>query len=889
MRFASKFLAFTLVGAAFGFAASFGSLSCGGTPADQDAGIDAGDPFCIDSSECGDPNCYRCNQATGNCEPGCRSKANCMAHCATGGAPLPQCTGTFGCVCDEGVCKPFVCSADSECGAGSGLLCLDGACKAAPTAASCTVWPSYAVMHLNRETQFYVIPKDATGRPVPLGASFDWVANDGFVERVDATSGKFKGLKAHLPTEPKSPSVKAQLRTNTQVSCTAEVLVYGAVAAGRRVVVIDELSGRPLAGARVVVGSLTGADTDARGTALFPAASTTSPLTVSVFHADFTYLTIVDTLKADLLIPMRRHTNEKWGGYKGKFTNLSRSAEIHIGVAGTSIPGSLTDFSFDVLVGPSIPTTIEFSGNKFPDAPIPSGVVIGVGGATPFKEAYQALGIAGACGDDAKMASGSCGTRAGWSLMGDVQLSKIAPLFDQFSGGNIDVGKLLAAILPQFKSFRSQVLPDVTFDLSSATATAGGKTVPDFAIDATFPVKNMTPSVPLGIKAFLEVPTLPKSGGNFMEGAVILGGSMVPGRGVVPLGLTAGVDADATSTNAALRTPDGKLNSETASDGVATLRMAPNNGGIEGSKYGVVAIALSLSSAGVGGASATISGLVGFYDKIPYQESPSAANNLKFQAGGFVTLPEAASYDFRTGTLTTGPAIGGANVYRLAFTNSRKQRWVVYFSGSGTVGVPPTPNLAAFPDRTMAGDADRTDLNSGQAGSDFLLTAMKVDVTGDTDVVGHLFNFNPSTADATRKAASLVNFTSAFGVQDYGYPDVSIDTPKACTQATIGNCTEVKCTGGVKVEVANAKLGDGTGLNHLVLKVYQGTALTAGNLKETINSGATPLTKGAITMSFTGTGWCADGEYTIVAELANQANAAIDPPARNQARVRLVP
>ncbi|WNG57204.1 hypothetical protein F0U59_22330 [Archangium gephyra] len=120
-------------------------------------------------------------------------------------------------------------------------------------------------------------------------------------------------------TEGARESVRAQVGGAT---CTARVSVLGAaVAPGRlRAVVKDELTGRPIAGAAVVVADAAGAvtataTTDASGVVTLAAPAEAG--SVSVFHEDFGYLTVAHEGAAgprDLALPLRRNPTDRYGG-----------------------------------------------------------------------------------------------------------------------------------------------------------------------------------------------------------------------------------------------------------------------------------------------------------------------------------------------------------------------------------------------------------------------------------------------------------------------------------------------------------------------------------------------------------------------------------------------
>ena len=126
-----------------------------------------------------------------------------------------------------------------------------------------------------------------------------------------------------------------------------------------------------------------------------------------------------------------------------------------------------------------------------------------------------------------------------------------------------------------------------------------------------FPERDFAPTIGLGLKSTVNVPVLPTSQGTTLDAAIVIAGSEVAGRGMIPLGLTAGTDTN--DECGAPCTKDGKavgidvlsdnpVKLAYHDDGKLNLRMAPNHDGIEGSRYGVVTIALPTSGTLANGA-----------------------------------------------------------------------------------------------------------------------------------------------------------------------------------------------------------------------------------------------------------------------------------------------
>lgn len=838
----------SLAAGALALLLGFSLVHCGDDPPDQtpNGGTDVCDPDtdptcpqCDLDEDCGDPAHFICDSSTQRCVPACTTRAQCSAHPAANGGALPGCDGVLGCQCDERRCVAQACTSDTECG---DLVCKSGQCVAPDTADGCRIFPDVALLRQGEDVRFSVVAYNGDKPAVVGSQAFEWSAAGPSVTAKG--DGVFTGASANSTFE---SHVKATLKGNGDVSCLARVQVFGAPAAGEiRVIVVDEMTGRLVRGAKVIVdngGTRTElADTAAPGVHL-GTAPTAGANTVSVFHEDYGYVTLVDmpVENTDLYIPVRRNSGDKVGGFKGKFTNLTKT-DVHIGLAGTSIPGSLTDLDLNVLVGPTQDTSITFSGQTF-NVPLPSGVVLGLG-TTLFKGEYQALGVAGVCGDEDSVLEGTCGTRSAWSLMGDVKLADL-PISEltSASGGieNLNIGGLLAKLLPKFRTFKSGVVRDVEF--ATREPPSGGVTEL-FADDDVFAPTDMTPTVGLTLRSTVEVPDLPTAGGNRLDSAVVLAGALVNGRGVLPLGLTAGLDTNDKFPNA-----NGKvIGEEDNDDGKLTLRMAPNHSGIEGSRYAVAALAVSINGFTTGERLA-MSGLVKLEDKLPY------GSQVKFE-DGFLGFSDGGGYDYRNGIYTGAKLVPEASLHRVVFKDSRGRAWSIYFKGANFT-VPTTPT--GFGDRTLF-NSPTSRQSSSATRSPYMIQALAAkDASGAVDMV-KLFTFNGSNAD------NLVEFTTAFSVYDFDRPLVAFSEPN--------NNDTVKGTHTFKVKVSNFSVPAQGKVKFTATKQGGGT-----EQEVFVDS----LTDGEASAAFSPA--LDAGTWTIKAELTNPANVPLNPAVATQIQV----
>jgi len=653
---------------------------------------------CSRGGGCADP-ALACSG--GCCLPRCTDSSECVA--------LTDC-GEMGCECDAGVCQVRVCSADADCGGGQ--LCGAGVCVQPPAIAEvarCELSPSYGVSRRGVATgplalQLY----DADGAPMPLLAGP--ITADSFQKGLQLRSssssrgavGTDGGLVGGAEAGPYHLTA-----TVGSASCVSQRINFSGPAEGElRVVAIDELSGLPVEGATVQIVSgdqaierITAED----GAALFSLAELEpGPRIVSVFHHEFMYLTLVGSEGEDLLLPLRRSIPRAGvGGFRGSFDPASFDPSLlNAGLVGMSIPGNLVDLSFTLLLGPVERIRVELGSAREVD--VPRGIVLGLGN-TWFKADYEAMGMAGVCADRDRTREGRCGTWSAWGLAGGMPLEEL-PLDELTeSGSRLDVGQLLAHLLPQVKSFKSAIVRNV--EIGQGRGEGG---------DAKELVElDLQPHLRLGLHPDLLIPTLPSAAGSVLDGVIALGGALHPQRGFVPLGITAGVDSGV----AAGGPPSFEVVQPGGTRGMLQLRLAPLHGGLEGSRYAVIAIAANLSRLMEDASDCVLedrSDCVAIAAVIRVQERIEGGAPVDLRPGGFVGFADGALVDAASRRFAqNGDILGEPNLMRLTL-GGPSRRWTLYYpSGVREFPIPQPP----------LGFEDRSD------GARASLQAMRVDAT----------------------------------------------------------------------------------------------------------------------------------------------------------------
>ncbi|MEW5743321.1 MAG: dickkopf-related protein [Myxococcota bacterium] len=791
---------------------TLGLLACGGTPTTDGGtgGGGGGSGGCIEDIDCPDPQLFFCNTTTSECEPSCRVKEDC-SDARRGEHKLPFCSGSLGCECDEGKCVGSLCSSDADCGT---QVCRNGACVAPPAGvAKCSITPDLVVVREGAKAKFWVSAWDSSNAPVVTQEGATWSAPAGSPLTGSGTGNSIE-FTAGTATAGTTAVAAVEAAFGT-VKCGAKAIVLpSAVAAGEvAVAVIDELSGRPIPNADVVLAGADGtivqqqgADflkTDARGYAKLTGAP--AAFSVSAFHSDYTYLTVANYSGSSrfLSLVLRRNQTDKYGGYKGGFgSTVPQTSNVHAAIAGMSIAGSITNLSISQLLGPSVPTDIRIgSAINQMDVPIPAGVFLGFGD-QQIKNDFAGQGLAGTCvdgsgnPDEMKIGAGTCGTRTAWALAGDVPLGDLP--IDAVAGGldNINVGALLSRILPIFKKFNSSVVRDVQFDLK-ATPFTGNE--PNFSDQSHFVTRdhNFT-QVPLGFSYVAKLPTLPKFKGAFVDGVAIIGGASVPGQGVVPLGIGVGVNTNPvdgqTDTQAELPAPN-----------MVQVRMAPTHHGLEGGEYGLViagisAKALTDSSAGLGASA--------IFARLPNNRlvfDPKGATPVDVSSMSFPVFPEGAKFNFtnaaqgaipgRSFRFGAVPDLTGINVLRVSFADDREHRWDVLMNpATASAGF----TLPAIPSGTA--HADRLFANGMASGSRSTLVVQALKLNTRPAGGGAAIDFNGFVEFNDTNADRTTDFLTGFSFLDFGRPSVDFTTPNS-SPATIAKGSKVV------VEVKNFKIG----------------------------------------------------------------------------------
>jgi len=744
---------------------------------------------CAVDQDCPDPALFFCNTALSRCEPACRSRSDCEEDRRQQYA-LAMCDNPMGCQCDMNRCVVGLCATDVECGGTQ--VCRDGACVAPPTkevAASCQVTPEVVVGSPGLSVVFGVWVKDAAGKPVVPREGAMWSALSPMV------TGGGSGTRAAFTLKESGTERDGVEARVGAVVCRARVAVLSpdVPEGGVRVLVVDELTGRPVplttvavadVGGKPQASALTGLD----GAAWVPASGTVA---LSVFHPDFGYLTLArhDVEEhRDVRMTLRRNPVDFSGGVRVDFAEAPRTGNVvtptlRLGMTGMSVPGLFSELSSGTLLG--FEREVEVSAGGTRRLPLPSGTSLWLEGGAPAPA--FAPGTAGVCDSslsgvlepELAILSGTCGTRSAWALTGSVPVAEL-PLNALEPGA--DPLLTLGRLLPLSPRFYSSVARDAAFHLVPTPGLDTGAPRPD-TVTYSERVSLDFEGVRLAFPFAVRVPELPRYRGAYLDRAYVLSTVVAPGRGLVPLGLGA-------AANVAPADPNTDADGRLSRSGVIALRMAPAHHGLEGQPYRLLVGAMSRAARDDAAAGTAASFVVA---DLPGLSFDPLGERPVDPGVDFLPIPEDARYNFDD---RESQGLGGrelraeveepATLVRVVFTDRLGRRWTVLASPEDVedgVRVPWVP--VGLEDRTYFGD---------HLGSRALLRVEVLQVTGRDarDVLG------PSRLAAADGPGldHVGDLTHAASSLDVGRPEVRWLYPELEGQRlSRGSAVRVRVTG----------------------------------------------------------------------------------------------
>ncbi len=174
-----------------------------------------------------------------------------------------------------------------------------------------------------------------------------------------------------------------------------------------------------------------------------------------------------------------------------------------------------------------------------------------------------------------------------------------------------------------------------------------------------FPRKDMALTVKTNQTMTFKIGTLPaKPGGGFWyDGVIVLAGVIAKDAGLIPLGISAGVDAPTKQD-----TPDGHIDD-------ITLNCADVAGRIPEDQIKRVVVILALNMGGLGGSGEglALAGAVNFPDEF----------SGTYTISSFLTPPASATYNAAERKLTVSGVPAGTTLNQVIFTGENESNWNV--------------------------------------------------------------------------------------------------------------------------------------------------------------------------------------------------------------------
>lgn len=665
-----------LAGGVAAFFVATATLTVPGCGGDETDGADAAVEYC-------EANVAGC----------CKKPKDCGANqfdwiCSSAGSCIPLCKSSADCpgdeICEDAVCRPQGCGSDNDCP--NDQQCISGACEAAPQAsavASCQVLPEAALVKTGATKSFSVVAKDADGKTLAYKGAVDWTVDES--DRGAVVDGVLTGGAT-------AGAVKVQAKVGSTDCAPASVENFATPATDKvRVIVADIATQQPVSAKIVFNGDAAVEAADG----VFEFDKPAGAFDVHAFPADdgddkFAWVSVYGTTSNDVLLYTKKTlAPARFTGHMTarSFDNLSDiKGNIRLALHGGSIAGNIFDIELSSLVGELVETKIDIAQLKDP-VPLPEGTVIGLG-----EQMFRGAG------DNPFAIVSSAGVRTLWGLGGNAELTKIleavGPAINA-SGGAIDIGGILTQLLPMLGRLQSGALTGVVAEAGKTTS-----------IDGDDGLSKLKLSTLLRLRVDAELPELPryktknKEGATVdmpFEGAVVLGGALNGTQGLVPMGLTAGIDEN----------EDGKIDADDVAGtpaGKVALRVAPLHSGMETSQYVVLSLAASFGGL-IGGGDGDGPGLV-LSGLVHYPETLSFNNGkpTELKVGdSFLNVPDLPEINGRV--LSAGSKVDGAAFQRLSVGDAEDGEWLVYFKPGTDVSVTLPEPPAGLTDRFVkAGD-----------------------------------------------------------------------------------------------------------------------------------------------------------------------------------------
>jgi hypothetical protein len=480
------------------------------------------------------------------------------------------------CAFDQ-VCQPDVglCIDTQRCGVddtAGGAPCAEGeqcvwqsgtAFCSTPMPSDCEIAPGALVTAAAAPVSFGVLWLDAQGQPMAAPVAFEASSDVGAAAAGDLV-GSCEGTDVCRGT---------LTLTAGEASCQAAVTVLPDDPDATRLVVIDAATGAPLA-ARVHVVDSGGVGTTVDTTDGIVTLASDDLRSATALAPGYRTLSVLSVPAGDLVLPLAQ-VPDGVAGIRGQiaFNNLGPIVgDVAFGIAGLSIGTPGVDLTLERLFGIDgvylIPELADISAAGDPlTRQIPSAVTL-ILGINAWKGPLLAIG--------------EPGERVVWSLATKKRLADMQSFFEISSATWSQVAAL--EMLSEVSSTVSGVSGSLAVDASPAPMPGGDGVLNydhhEAAVVLGEGAVGLSPTQLPYWRVQLASPDLPCVGGGACgERALAVVGATLPGRGFVPLGLSAREATEQPSGGTDLVLAEG---GPPAQPGIVKVTVAPPHAGLEG-------------------------------------------------------------------------------------------------------------------------------------------------------------------------------------------------------------------------------------------------------------------------------------------------------------------
>ncbi len=510
-------------------------------------------PECETDAQCGEDEICR----EESCIPrvSCESVDDCGENEACTDSvcePLPRCVGDRNCaeneICERGYCRVRVTCTEDESICPEDEACIGGRCVPSGCRGVDDCEPNERCQGGNcvpaaiPDVERVIILTPGRGlspgmtielQAVGLNARGQIVVSDGFEwasanDRLDHLGeGSFF---ATLETGEAFVTASFETEDGAVVSEPVRFIILPSAPEGVASVRVVDPLGQPVAGAQVVTGAES-AITNASGIVEFAIADGDIGELVTVFAEGFDYMSVVMSDCQEVLVPLSIRTDlTVSAGIEGvvNFDSIVSAGELETSLTGTAVTGGILGLSLERLIGSIFYGRLSFFGNGF-DLPLPGGLTLAgqvpIIGQLDLKNRFYV--------------KSDPGLRFVWSFAGRLDFQTIASFVR--GGDGVDLGQVLAAVLPFFENFSHglKTLPNVQSvptiqdedDLDGDDDTSEQRT--DYLGN---PEVTMRPTISQDLRVQVS---LPDNLNDIGEVALLFMGAELPEVGFVPLGVTA--------------------------------------------------------------------------------------------------------------------------------------------------------------------------------------------------------------------------------------------------------------------------------------------------------------------------------------------------------------